>query len=156
MAESGTDPNETGVSREWYADGLRFECTQCGNCCTGPPGYVWFTESEGRAMARALEVDEDRFLDESAHQVRGRWSLNEYKTEHGFDCVFLDRESSPGKALCRVYKARPAQCRTWPFWPENISSRQQWGAVKRDTPCPGIDQGTLIPIEQIRILRDES
>ena len=25
----------------WYRDGLRFQCTQCGNCCTGDPGVVW-------------------------------------------------------------------------------------------------------------------
>ena len=41
----------TPALREWYAEGLRFGCTQCGNCCTGPPGAVWFTAEEGRAMA---------------------------------------------------------------------------------------------------------
>ena len=41
---------------EWYADGLRFSCTQCGNCCTGPPGAVWFNEDEGKAMADKVGV----------------------------------------------------------------------------------------------------
>ena len=26
--------------------GLRFECTQCGDCCTGAPGYVWVNKAE--------------------------------------------------------------------------------------------------------------
>ena len=33
----------TADSPEWYRDGLRFECTRCGACCTGAPGYVWVT-----------------------------------------------------------------------------------------------------------------
>ena len=40
--------------RPWYAEGLRFECTQCGNCCSGGPGAVWFTSEEAGGMARAL------------------------------------------------------------------------------------------------------
>ena len=43
---------------EWYRDGLRFECSRCGNCCTGPPGAVWFTRDEGKAMAAAIGVTE--------------------------------------------------------------------------------------------------
>ena len=29
------------MAEPWYRDGLRFECTRCGHCCTGAPGYVW-------------------------------------------------------------------------------------------------------------------
>ena len=41
----------------WYADGLRFECSQCGDCCTGEPGYVWVDEAEITAMAVEMEMD---------------------------------------------------------------------------------------------------
>ncbi len=138
---------------EWYADGLRFSCTQCGNCCTGPPGTVWFTKAEGKAIAKTLGVDEETFYAQYAHKVDGRWSLKERDTRHGWDCVFLDRRSD-GKALCSIYEARPTQCRTWPFWPENVSSKRAWTAAGRATPCPGMDNGPLIPAERIRILRD--
>ena len=31
----------------WYAGGLAFECTQCGQCCAGPnEGYVWVNDAE--------------------------------------------------------------------------------------------------------------
>lgn len=149
-------------TREWYADGLRFGCTQCGNCCTGPPGYVWFNEEEGRAMASALSLSESEFYKRHARREggaagsRGNWSLREKKTQHGHDCIFLDRETIPGKAICGVYEARPGQCRTWPFWPENLRSESSWQRVKRATPCPGMDTGTLVSIEQIRIQRDQS
>jgi len=141
---------------EWYAQGLRFSCTQCGNCCTGPPGWVWFDEAEGRRMAERLGMTPAAFLKKYAHKIDGRWSLKDYQTEHGYDCVFLDRTSTPGKAVCSIYEDRPAQCRTWPFWPENVASRIAWRATKRNTPCPGMDSGTLVPVEQIRVIRDET
>lgn len=146
---SGTDRDAP-----WYRDGLRFSCTQCGNCCTGGEGAVWFTESEGRAMAEDLGMPHGEFLQAHARTIDGRWSLNESRTEHGYDCVFLDRTTQPGKALCRVYRSRPVQCRTWPFWDENLTSRRAWDSARRRTPCPGMDTGQLIPIEQIRIQRD--
>jgi hypothetical protein len=34
------------VLETWYADGLQFTCSQCGNCCTGGPGYVWMSKEE--------------------------------------------------------------------------------------------------------------
>jgi Fe-S-cluster containining protein len=105
-------------------------------------------------MATLLNMDEQSFLARYAHKIEGHWSLKERQTDHGFDCIFLDRESLPGKAVCSIYKARPTQCRTWPFWPENLRTRRDWETVKRRTPCPGMDQGKLVPIEQIRIQRD--
>ena len=41
-----------GVSKDlWYADGWRFSCTQCGDCCSGSEGYVWVNQAEIDAMA---------------------------------------------------------------------------------------------------------
>ena len=51
----------TGNGNEWYADGLRFKCTQCGNCCTGGPGYVWFDDDEAQAMADQLGIEKREF-----------------------------------------------------------------------------------------------
>ena len=48
--------------QEWYKDGLAFQCTQCGNCCTGPPGAVWFNDKEAEEMAAELGMDIDDFM----------------------------------------------------------------------------------------------
>lgn len=140
----------SGVERKpWYSNGLRFECTCCGNCCTGPEGAVWFTEQEGREMATELGMQYEEFLSRHSRQIDGHRSLNEHETEHGFDCEFLDRSSMPGKAICSIYNARPLQCRTWPFWPEVTKSKAAWERMRKDTPCPGMNSGPLIPVEEI-------
>lgn len=139
---------------EWYAEGLQFECTLCGACCTGPPGLVEFTRAEGIRMARALGLTFREFLLRYARRTPEGWALEEVETPHGFDCVLLDRESSPGQVLCRVHAQRPAQCRTWPFWPVNLKSPRTWKQAGRR--CEGLDRGPRVPLESIRRQRDET
>ena len=131
---------------------MRFKCTLCGNCCSGPEGYVLYTGDEAEAIARRLGVSMDVFIrDYTKETMLGR-SLKEKPSPAGLDCIFLDREKIPGKAVCGVYEDRPAQCRTWPFWNSIVRSARHWDAASRG--CPGINTGPLIPPEQIRILRD--
>lgn len=105
-------------------------------------------------MAAHFGLSVAEFESKYVHRVRGIRSLKERKTEHGRDCIFLDRESQPGKALCSIYEVRPQQCRTWPFWPENLRSEGAWARAARG--CPGMNEGTLVPVELIRIIRDSN
>lgn len=142
---------------EWFAEGggLRFECTMCGNCCSGPPGYVLVSDDEVAALARRMGVSEADFLKRYTTMTREGRSLIEKPSPlpgGGLDCIFLDRAKIPGKAVCGVYEDRPAQCRTWPFWPSNLKDRRAWERAKRT--CPGMDRGALTTPQQIRIRRD--
>lgn len=137
---------------EWYADGLRFSCTQCGNCCTGPPGAVWVNADEIRALADRLGLSVEAFCDQYTRRVGNRVSLTEHRTEFGMDCVFLDRSRGDGKVVCGVYEDRPGQCRTFPFWPEHLDKPRSWQQLERM--CPGVNRGQLVPVEEIRIRRD--
>ena len=141
-------PDPTGTTKNGES-GLRFECSQCGNCCTGAPGYVHYTDTEADAMAADLGIDRADFDSQFTHRSPDGPSLTEQKTEFGYDCVFLDRETRPGKALCRVYRSRPAQCRTWPFWRDNLKSRNHWRSASRT--CPGMNTGTLHSPETIAL-----
>lgn len=144
-----------GKGEPWFRDGLRFQCTMCGNCCTGPEGVVLFTPEEGRGMAVKLGLSEAEFLATYTRVVGPSRSLREKQTTFGNDCVFLDRETLPGKAICGLYEARPSQCRTWPFWEGNLRSRKAWEQTKKHVPCPGMDVGPVHSLQQIRIALDE-
>jgi Fe-S-cluster containining protein len=129
----------------WYHEGLRFRCTQCGDCCTGAAGYVWVNKEEIAALAAELgEQDVEQFEEQYVRKVGIRKSLKEYSNG---DCVFFDAE----KRTCNVYHARPRQCRTWPFWQSNLKSPQDW--EKTCEVCPGSGKGRLYTLEQIETKR---
>lgn len=159
VQDAGVENSGGVLDAEWFARadgpeggaGLRFGCTMCGNCCSGPAGYVLVNDAECAALAARLGVGVDEFIARYTHVLPEGRSLREINGPRGYDCVFLDREKLPGRAVCGVYEDRPRQCRTWPFWNSVLASRESWkraGGV-----CPGLNQGTLVPVEQIRIQR---
>jgi uncharacterized protein len=113
---------------EWYSEGLKFKCTECGKCCTGAPGYVWVNEKEMEAMAAFLNITLKEFMRKYIRRVGKRYSLVESK--QNFDCVFLKEKK------CQIYAARPTQCRTYPWWQQNLRSQQAWEETART--CEGI------------------
>ena len=131
--------------KPWYHDGLRFECTDCGNCGTGAPGYVWVNKAEIEAIARLVHVDLGTFEKKYLRRVGIRYSLVEFRNG---DCVFFD----PEKRTCGIYEVRPRQCRTWPFWPSNVRTPKAWQEMARD--CPGADHGRLYSAAEIETRLD--
>ncbi len=132
--------------RPWYHAGLRFQCTGCGDCCTGAPGYVWVNQAEIEAIAAKVGMDVEAFESTYVRQIGIRRSLREFPNG---DCVFFDTETRK----CQVYDARPRQCRTWPFWDSNLKSPQAWKETCRD--CPGAGTGPLYQLEAIESQRKQ-
>ncbi len=130
----------------WYQNGLRFQCTQCGDCCTGTPGYVWVNKEEISALADQVGEDVDRFEHLYVRKVGIRKSLKEFPNG---DCVFFDSQAR----RCTVYQARPRQCRTWPFWDSNLKSPESWQQTCEV--CPGSGKGQLYSIETIEAQRKQ-
>ena len=128
------------MPQPWYHEGLRFECTQCGDCCSGAPGYVWVNQEEIDALAQKLGMDVEAFEQKYVRRVGVRRTLVEFPNG---DCVFLD----PGTRRCTVYEARPRQCRTWPFWESNLQTPASWKETCER--CPGCGRGDLVPLEEI-------
>lgn len=124
----------------WYKDGLCFTCTQCGNCCTGAPGVVWVTDDEIAQIAEVLGKSIDEVRELHTRKIGRRVSLTEH--ENG-DCTFFD----PKTRRCNVYAARPAQCRTWPFWNSNLEKPSAWKTMQES--CPGAGHGDFFPLEEI-------
>jgi uncharacterized protein len=158
------------TSEPWYADGLTFTCTQCGNCCTGGPGYVWVSEQEIQRLAAFLELTPEQVLSRYCRKFGDRWSFKERRTPAGnYDCVFLKEIDAPARPvgrelpqgapvpqkrrICSIYSMRPLQCRTWPFWGSLLSGKQAWDNAGRK--CPGINRGSRkFTVRQIEALRD--
>ena len=132
-------------NRPWYQEGLRFECTECGDCCTGDTGYVWVNKAEIAALAAEIgEADVHAFERDYVRKVGVRKSLKEFPNG---DCALFD----PNKRRCAVYGARPRQCRTWPFWDSNLKTAQDWRRTCEV--CPGSGSGQLFPVQEIETLR---
>lgn len=127
--------------KQWYQEGLRFQCTECGKCCTGSPGYVWVNKEEMEAIAQFLKISLKEFMLKYIRRVGQRYSLIEYKVT--YDCVFLKNKK------CQIYGARPNQCRTYPWWPQNLSSPASWAETART--CEGINpDAPTVPCEMIK------
>jgi Fe-S-cluster containining protein len=154
----------------WYAEGLKFTCTQCGNCCTGGPGFVWISMEEVDRLAEFLKINSQQVLSKYCRKIGGRISLKERRMPNGnYDCVFLQeierpkskqtQELAPGQRMpqahrgCAIYSVRPLQCRTWPFWESNLSNRKMWDLASKK--CPGMGRGSRkFARQQIEALRD--
>jgi len=61
------------------------------------------------------------------------------REKQNHDCIFLEN------CGCAVYHARPAQCRTYPFWETIIENEKSWEEEGEE--CPGIGHGPAIPPE---------
>ena len=88
-----------------------FECTKCGKCCIASGNRVLLvvSEDEAAAMAMCLNMPPEQFVDMFLDDTRMKLCADG-------SCPMLDTETN----LCRVYEARPEQCRTFPYWPHNF------------------------------------
>ena len=136
------------MDSDFYAKGLRFECTGCGECCrarNGKPSWVYVTIDERRRLARHLKISTSAFTRRYCSKTLGFFHLKNPNQ----DCLFLDG------ARCTVYEARPGQCRTFPFWRENMSDKAWNGPIARE--CEGINKGRRWTREEIEErLKDEA
>ncbi|KAF1321102.1 putative spermine/spermidine synthase, partial [Globisporangium splendens] len=120
--------------RNWAKDRegvqFHFKCTQCGKCCTGKGGRVRVNDREmdeiARVTAMATADAKTQYLRYS--EAENQWFIKQ--TADDTQCVFLE-----GKK-CSIYQARPTQCRTFPWWPQNLISDYDWHVAARD--CEGI------------------
>ena len=123
-----------------FLEGLRFECQGSGNCCTsrGSYGYVYLDAYDRQRLAKALGITTRNFTSRYCEKTDGYWHLK----DRDQDCAFLkDRR-------CSVYPGRPTQCRTWPFWPENLNPRV-W-TTEIASFCPGVGKGPKVSAAEIK------
>jgi Fe-S-cluster containining protein len=128
----------------WFADGLSFTCTQCGNCCTGSQGYVWVSPRDQAAIADHLGLDPEVFLKRYTRRIAHLLSLVD---KPNGDCIFLSEDHR-----CSIQPVKPRQCLTFPFWPRLTASRENWEETAQG--CPGIGGGVRYRAEEILAVQD--
>lgn len=128
----------------WYRDGLRFGCTQCSHCCTGPQGYVWLSPEDQRSIASHLGLAVEAFLKRYVRLVG--WLLCLVDKPNG-DCIFLTEDKR-----CAIHAVKPRQCLTFPFWPRLTETPASWEEVQAT--CPGVGQGPIHTAGEIDAVLD--
>ncbi len=132
----------------WYKDGVKFQCQGSGKCCIsrGEYGFVYVTAEDRRRMAKEFGVPTRSFTSKYCKKTDEGYHLIEEPGRS--ECLFLENNQ------CSVYKARPTQCRTWPFWPEFLNAKKWRSEVKNF--CPGVGKGKLYdPVEIETIMRSQ-
>lgn len=130
----------------FYAKGLRFSCERCSRCCRYESGYVFLSIEDASRMAGALNMDYEDFRLAFCRWVSvgngmARLSLKE---KSNYDCILWSANKEGG---CSVYNERPLQCRTFPFWPSIMGSKEYWEDTAAN--CPGIGKGSLYSYDSI-------
>lgn len=135
--------NVINESLPWYAEGLRFKCTECGKCCTGSPGYAWVNDQEIISIANFLKISVEQFSKSYLRYVEGRYALLEKPVN--YDCIFLKDKK------CQIYSVRPTQCRTYPWWMQNLESLEDWKEAAAF--CEGISSDA--PLVSFDIIQEQ-
>lgn len=109
---------------------------------------MWVTPKEISQIARYLGITDTEMRKTYIRRVGRNYSLVERQDNK--DCIFLTNNGENSRK-CLIYPVRPTQCQTWPFWPGNLRSPDQWaGAAIR---CPGINRGDLHTCDEIEAKR---
>jgi Fe-S-cluster containining protein len=117
------------------SEGLRFECQPGCTACCEQKGFVYLTEADLPRAAEFLGMTSEAFERKYVYRTKKQMRL---RVPRESQCNFLRGGG------CSIHPAKPTQCRTFPFWPELLESRQEWRKTAKY--CPGIGKGPLIQI----------
>jgi len=135
-----------------FEEGVRFGCTQCGECCTRLKSDIALSHDDVTRISRHLGLSVQTFVrDHGVHFVAvirqpGRaleLPLVALRVPKSGRCVFLD-----GSGRCSIHEVKPFLCSHSPFmayvaegapsvWQEAVSY------------CPGVGRGDRYDREQI-------
>lgn len=120
--------------KKWFTDTLAFSCTSCGKCCKSKgSNKVFLNLAESQAIAKHIGIDVPAFHsqytdDRLNSENRPFKSIKQHENKK--QCTFLEGNK------CTIYEVRPTQCRTYPFWPQNMIGPAEW--IAEAHLCEGI------------------
>ena len=128
------------MNRPWWMKGVPFSCqADCGKCCDEPGGIVYLRPEDAKILSKHHQLEMDEWLERDCRQtIDGRFVL---KSDPITDiCIYLSADKK-----CTVYESRPVQCKSYPFWPENLRSERSWKRTIEE--CPGLYSEDAIIID---------
>lgn len=144
----------------------KFECNQCGICCTDKKTIVNLTKTDILRLKNGLKLETNELLEITSFYVlddsqsseiidqmvippilteKGKSFIALRKKENGI-CIFYNQE----KKKCRIYPIRPCLCRTFPFSFKMLENKELDILItkKGREYCPGLnEQAPLINVE---------
>jgi len=146
--------SEIKLSKE-LENGKEFSCKMCGTCCRGlQEGEIYLYRDDIVRLTKYLKLNsksglrtfaskyvkiiEESFYWKEPDAKRGRnykFKTLAFKFTGDDDhCYFLDENNK-----CTVHKARPFQCRCFPWWRMMVNSASGWkNLVDYSKKCPGL------------------
>ena len=124
---------------------LKFSCAGCGACCHGrKDAYILRKENEAKKIRAFLKLSSAWFRRRYLVRLDNMQSQNTLgiRIDNNGKCVFLD-----DKKKCRICSVRPVQCKTYPFWPELVQTRNAW--MTESERCEGIGRGQRVEVQVI-------
>ena len=129
------------MTKKIYSKGMRFQCQKSSNCCVsrGSYGFVYLSKKDILRLSKYTDLSIKDFIKLYCEKTDGFVHFKENRKNGR--CQFLE------KKRCSIYAARPTQCRTWPFWNENMNAKTWNNNISKN--CPGIGKGKVIKKDQI-------
>ena len=130
------------IKNKQISKGIKFKCQGSGKCCVsrGNYGFVYLSKKDIFNFSKYFNISITSFKNKFCQFTNGYLHLKEIN-KNG-DCIFLNKKK------CSVYSSRPIQCRTWPFWNENINPKKWNNEIINF--CPGIGKGKKISFDKIK------
>lgn len=152
-------------SNAWFNNGLKFSCTACGKCCQ-MDGEVWMDMDEMVLTSEHLNISHQLFLNQYTDTIMSGWVKlkNKVNTDGTDRCIFLDE--ADGRS-CTIYKSRPVQCRTYPYWPRLLTDESSWSGEAvvpddtegphwnaKDGGCEGINHKDAVLVSPLKAIQN--
>ena len=108
---------------------LGISCKSCGTCCKEKV-YVFFNKSDISKASKYLGITSLIFISKYLDYDD---SLGYHiKVDNENRCHFLDKNDK-----CLIHKAKPTQCKTFPYWKEYTDKNGNLISGKFNRPCKG-------------------
>ena len=119
---------------------FHFVCRPGCSACCEQPGEVYLAPGDAPRLARFLGIPLSEFYKRYCAPEDDQGPRLTIPDEG--ECWFLE------EGRCAVHAAKPLQCRTFPFWPENVRTKSAWKRISRY--CPGIGEGERLEPDDVR------